>query len=180
MEAAWGLHPSQRAAFEQQVITELQKLAPDVRGPDSLHRIIAAAQRSYLGSRAIISGNLSHYDRPRAHVARFEPDATAQIGVSCLGYKAHFSEATEPRTTATVAPAASWCGEITQENLSQGSRNSLPKSSIRRKFSFSFSRARARTCGSGQLNPRGLERIGTTTIVSSPDVSAVMPRPATK
>jgi hypothetical protein len=38
--------------------------------------------------------------------------------VSCLGYKAHFSEATEPRT----APAASWCGKITQENLSQGSR----------------------------------------------------------
>jgi hypothetical protein len=28
-----------------------------------------------------------------AHVARFAPDATAQGGVSCLGYKAHFSEA---------------------------------------------------------------------------------------
>jgi hypothetical protein len=41
-----------------------------------------------------------------AHVARFAPDATAQVGVSCLGYKAHFSEATEPRTIATVAPAA--------------------------------------------------------------------------
>jgi hypothetical protein len=52
-----------------------------------------------------------------AHVARFAPDATAQVGVSCLGYKAHFSEATEPRTIATVAPAASWRGEITQENL---------------------------------------------------------------
>jgi len=73
-----------------------------------------------------------------AHVARFAPDATAQVGVSCLGYKAHFSQATEPRT----APAAYWCGEIIQENLSQGSPNSLPKSSIRRKFSFSFSRAR--------------------------------------
>lgn len=68
-----------------------------------------------------------------AHVARFAPDATAQVGVSCLGYKAHFSEATEPRTIATVALAASWCGEIIQENLSQGSPNSLPKSSIRRK-----------------------------------------------
>ena len=63
MEAAWGLHPSQRAAFEQQVITELQKLAPDVRGPGSLHRIIAACQRTHLGSRAT-AGNSSHYDKP--------------------------------------------------------------------------------------------------------------------
>jgi len=93
-----------------------------------------------------------------AHVARFAPDATAQVGVSCLGYKAHFSEATEPRTIATVAPAASWCGEIIQENLSQGSPNSLPKSSIRRKFSFSFSRARACTCGRGGAD-RGTGRI---------------------
>jgi hypothetical protein len=79
-----------------------------------------------------------------AHVARFAPDATAQVGVSCLGYKAHF--------IATVAPAATWCGEIIQENLSQGSPNSLPKSSIRRKFSFSFSRARACTCGRGEAD----------------------------
>jgi hypothetical protein len=57
-----------------------------------------------------------------AHVARFAPDATAQVGMSCLGYKAHFSEVTEPRAIATVAPAASWCGEITQENLSQNAQ----------------------------------------------------------
>ena len=63
MEAAWGLHPSQRAAFEEQVITELQKLAPDVRGPGTLHRIIAAAQRSFLRA-AVGPGNLSHYDKP--------------------------------------------------------------------------------------------------------------------
>jgi hypothetical protein len=29
---------------------------------------------------------------------------------------------TEPRAIATVAPAASWCGEITQENLSQNAQ----------------------------------------------------------
>jgi hypothetical protein len=32
MEAAWVLHPSQRAAFEQQVLAELQRLPPDTRG----------------------------------------------------------------------------------------------------------------------------------------------------
>jgi hypothetical protein len=31
MEAAWALHPSQRGAFEQTVITELQRLPPAAR-----------------------------------------------------------------------------------------------------------------------------------------------------
>ena len=65
MEAAWVLHPAKRAEFEQAVISELQKLSPDVRGPGTLHRIIAAAQRTYLGSRAL-AGNLSRYDKPSA------------------------------------------------------------------------------------------------------------------
>jgi hypothetical protein len=50
MEAAWALHPSQRGAFEQTVITELQRLPPAARGPGTLHRIIAPAQRIYLRS----------------------------------------------------------------------------------------------------------------------------------
>jgi hypothetical protein len=48
-----------------------------------------------------------------AHVARFAPDATAQVGCLAWATKGHISEATEPRTIATVAPAG--CGEITQE-----------------------------------------------------------------
>jgi hypothetical protein len=100
-----------------------------------------------------------------AHVARFAPDATAQVGVSCLGYKAHF--------IATVAPAATWCGEIIQENLSQGSPNSLPKSSIRRKFSFSLRRGPAGgllaglRCGRHSKVPRHLEGGG-----ASPELCA--------
>ena len=68
LEAAWALHPSQRGAFEQQVIMELQRLPPDTRGPGSLHRVIAACQRNYIGSSAIAvgAGNQSHYDRPSA------------------------------------------------------------------------------------------------------------------
>ena len=60
-----GLHPTQRAAFEQQVISELQRLPLDARGPGVLHRIIAAAQRTYLvsGAIAVGTGNLSHYDK---------------------------------------------------------------------------------------------------------------------
>jgi hypothetical protein len=46
LTAAWALHPSQRAAFEQAVLAELQRLPPDTRGPGTLHRIIAACQRN--------------------------------------------------------------------------------------------------------------------------------------
>ena len=67
-ETASPLHPAQRAEFEQAVIAELSRLPPDVRGPGSLHRVIAACQRTYLSSRAIAvgNGNLSHYDKPNA------------------------------------------------------------------------------------------------------------------
>jgi hypothetical protein len=60
MEAAWALHPSQRGAFEQTVITELQRLPPAARGPGTLHRIIAPAQRTFLhgGPIAVGTGNL--------------------------------------------------------------------------------------------------------------------------
>ena len=60
MEAAWALHPSQRGAFEQTVITELQRLPPAARGPGTLHRIIAPAQRTFLRSSptAVGTGNL--------------------------------------------------------------------------------------------------------------------------
>ena len=65
LEAAWALHPAQRAAFEQAVITELQKLPPETRGPGTLHRVIATCQRTYLGSGAIAvgPGNLSAYGK---------------------------------------------------------------------------------------------------------------------
>jgi hypothetical protein len=33
-----------------------------------------------------------------AHVARFAPDATAQVIVSCLGYKGHITEAGRARS----------------------------------------------------------------------------------
>lgn len=56
MEAAWALHPAQRAAFEQAVIAELQKLPAETRGPGTLHRVIATCQRTYLGSGAIAVG----------------------------------------------------------------------------------------------------------------------------
>ena len=70
MEAAWALRPSQRAAFEQQCLTELQKLPSDTRGPGTLHRTIATVQRTFLKSGRIAigpsPGNHSKYDRPSA------------------------------------------------------------------------------------------------------------------
>jgi hypothetical protein len=61
------LHPTQRAAFEQLVISELQKLPTDVRGPGTLHRIIAEAQRTYLRIGPIAIGpNYSKYGRAQA------------------------------------------------------------------------------------------------------------------
>src|SRR5262249_18461489 len=63
MSAAWPLHPSQRGAFEQTVLTEWQRLPVEARGPGSLHRIIAAAQKDALrgGPLSVGPGNLSHY-----------------------------------------------------------------------------------------------------------------------
>ena len=65
LEAAWALHPAQRAAFERAVIAELQKLPPETRGPGTLHRVIATCQRTYLGSGeiAVGPGNLSAYGK---------------------------------------------------------------------------------------------------------------------
>jgi hypothetical protein len=65
MTAALALHLSQRAAFEQQCISELLHLPPATRGPGSLHRVIAACQRNYIGSGAIAvgTGNLSRYGK---------------------------------------------------------------------------------------------------------------------
>ena len=65
MTAAWVLHPSQRAAFEQQCISELLRLPPDARGPGSLHRTIATVQRAFLksGPIAVGTGNLSQYGK---------------------------------------------------------------------------------------------------------------------
>src|SRR5262249_49848254 len=56
MTAALALRPRQRAAFEQQCISELLRLPPATRGPGSLHRVIAACQRSYIGCGAIAVG----------------------------------------------------------------------------------------------------------------------------
>jgi len=67
--ASWqnrhAAHPAQRAAFEQAVIAELQKLPPETRGPGTLHRVIATCQRTYLGSGTIAvgPGNLSAYGK---------------------------------------------------------------------------------------------------------------------
>jgi hypothetical protein len=57
------LHPTQRAAFEQQVITELQKVPSDMRGPGSLHRTIATVQRAFIGTAIGGTGNLAKYGR---------------------------------------------------------------------------------------------------------------------
>jgi hypothetical protein len=65
LTAAWALPPGVRAAFEQQVIGELQNVPPATRGPGTLHRIIAAAQSSYL--RLAVgtggTGNIARYGR---------------------------------------------------------------------------------------------------------------------
>jgi hypothetical protein len=63
--AAWPLLPGVRADFEQQVITEWQRLPPDKRGPGTLHRTIAMAQRAFLksGPIAVSTGNVSRYGR---------------------------------------------------------------------------------------------------------------------
>jgi hypothetical protein len=70
MSAAWPLSPSQRAAFEQQVTTELQRLPSDTRGPGTLHRTIATVQRAFLKSGKIAighsPGNHSKYEKPSA------------------------------------------------------------------------------------------------------------------
>ena len=67
MSAAWPLHPAQRAAFEQTVITEWQRLPVDARGPGTLHRTIAMVQHDFLKSRPIAvgpsPGNLSKYGK---------------------------------------------------------------------------------------------------------------------
>jgi hypothetical protein len=61
-----GLAPTQHAGFEQMVISELQKLPTETRGPGTLHRIIAEAQRTYLRLGPIAIGPISKYGPPQA------------------------------------------------------------------------------------------------------------------
>ena len=85
LTAAWALHPSQRAAFEQAVLAELQRLPPDTRGPGTLHRIIAACQR------------------------KARPSAAPAISVTMTGRRRCGTRANRPAAKFALAQASSSC-----------------------------------------------------------------------